>query len=260
MSRWVNWLKLPQINDVQNLDAQSTTLLHAKIIQAKPFLRNLYLDLYDVIKKAIPTETSNNRVLVEVGSGGGFIKEVIPNVITSDIMQLPNLDLCFSVLRMPFDDHSVDACCMIDVLHHIPDTLAFFREMERCLVSGGKIIMIEPANTLWGRFIHQNFHHEPFDPSKGWGFASGGRLSCANGAIPWIVFYRDRARFEREFPSFKIQKLQPHTPFRYLVSGGVSMRQLLPSFTYKMIKGFEKSLSPLHRYLGMFLTVEIQKM
>ena len=96
--------------------------------------------------------------------------------------------------------------------------------------------MIEPASTLWSSFIYKNFHHEPFNPSGGWGFKKDGRFSSANGAIPWIVFCRGKQRFEKEFPSMEVLELKNHTPFRYLISVGVSMKQLLPSFTYDIIK------------------------
>jgi hypothetical protein len=85
--------------------------------------------------------------------------------------------------------------------------------------------MIEPGNTVWRRFVYQNFHHETFDPKVGWVFESKGPLSTANGAIPWIVFHRDRAMFLEQYPDFKIIKTQFHTPFRYLLSGGFTLRQ-----------------------------------
>jgi SAM-dependent methyltransferase len=252
------WLKLPQAKNIRNLDDVSTTLLHAKIIQDKPFLKKLYLDFYNTFKKSIP-QNGGNKLLVELGSGGGFIKEIVPNAVTSDVLKLPGVDKHFSVLKMPFDNNSVDAYFMIDVLHHINDAAVFFKEMDRTLKAGGKIVMIEPANTAWGRFIYQNFHHERFDPLGGWGFEKTGPLSSANGAIPWIIFYRDRKQFERQFPSLKIVRLDPHTPLRYLISGGVSMRQMLPSFLYGAVKGLEIILSPFNKYIGMFLTIEINK-
>ena len=234
----IEWLKLPETKNIHDLDDPATTLLHAKIIQSKPFLKKLYIDVYTQFKNSIP-DINNNKFLVELGSGGGFIKEVIPDVITSDIIELPDIDMHFSALNMPFENNTVDAFFMVDVLHHINNTRTFFKEVNRCLKSGGKLIMIEPANTLWSRFIFKNFHHEPFDYSGGWELTNTGPLSSANAAIPWIIFYRDKKIFEKEFPYLKIVQLKPHTPFRYLVSGGVSLKQLLPSFTYNIIKGIE---------------------
>ena len=165
---------------------------------------------------------------MELGSGGGFINEIIPNTITSDITNLENISIQFSGLKIPFQSHKVDAFVMFDVLHHISDVRLLFRELNRCLKIGGKIIMIEPANTLWSSFIYKNFSHEPFDPSGGWGLKKDGRLSSANGAIPWNVFCRDKQRFEKEFPSMEVLKLKNHTPFRYLISGGCFHETITP--------------------------------
>jgi hypothetical protein len=148
---------------------------------------------------------------------------------------------------------------MIDVLHHIADSRAFFTEALRCLKVGGKVIMIEPANTLWSRFIYKNFHHELFDPQGRWGLEEAGPLSQGNGAIPWIIFCRDRVIFESEFPSLRIMSMRNHTPLRYLLSGGLTLRQLVPSFTYPLVKAVECLLSPLNNWLGMFQTIELKK-
>jgi len=253
----IKWLRLPESKDIKDLDDPATTLLHAQIIQKKPFLKNLYIDFYKQLKKAIPD--FENKVLVELGSGGSFIKEIIGNVITSDILQLPNVDKVFSASKIPFEDGSVGAFLMIDVLHHITEPRVFFTEAARCLEVSGKIVMIEPANTLWARFIYRNFHHELFETQADWTLEAGGPLSVGNGALPWIIFSRDRKIFESQFPSLKIIAIRNHTPFRYLLSGGLSYRQLVPSFTYQLVKALEFALSPFNDWLGMFQTIELEK-
>lgn len=57
-----------------------------------------------------------------------------------------------------------------------------------------------------------------------------GALSGANVAIIWIIFERDRYLFEQEFPESQIFDISLHTPLSYLLSGGLSVRQLAPSF------------------------------
>ncbi len=253
----LDFLKLPESKNIQNLDAPETTLLHRRIIQSKPFLKNLYLDFYMSFSREVPY--LSEKKCVELGSGGGFLKEVFPSVITSDVLPLPGVDLCFSGLNMPFENESVDAFFMIDVFHHVPDSELFLKEMSRCLKRGGTIIMIEPANTWWGRFIYQNFHHEPFDPKGDWMLTGDGPLSCANGALPWIVFQRDRIRFKQTFPHLSLVTMTPHTPIRYLVSGGLTLRQLLPTFSYGFICTIEWCLSVLTSILGMFYAIRIDK-
>jgi hypothetical protein len=38
----------------------------------------------------------------------------------------------------------------------------------------------------------------------------------ANDALPWIIFARDRLKFEQEFPDWRIETIKPIMPFRYL--------------------------------------------
>jgi len=256
----IEWLKLSATRCVEDLDDPAVSLLHAEIIQKKPFLRKLYVDFYKQFEKVV--SNPKEKILVELGSGAGFIKEVISNAITSDILELPNVDKVFSALEMPFEKVSVDAFFMFDVLHHITDPRAFFREALRCLKIGGRIVMIEPANTLWSRFIYKNFHHERFDTQAKWELGSlqeTGPLSHGNGALPWIIFSRDRKVFENEFPSLRIIRMRNHTPLRYLLSGGLTLRQLVPSFTYPAVKAIEYALSPISNLLGMFQTIELEK-
>jgi SAM-dependent methyltransferase len=253
----LDWLKLPETRGIKDLDDPSTTILHGKILRSKPFLRNIYVDYYEQFKNAVVNP--ENKMLVELGSGGGFIKEIIPNVITSDIQSGVDADKVFSATDMPFEDASVDAFFTLGVMHHIGEQRRYFAEVERCLKLGGKIVMIEPSNTPWSRFIFTNFHHEGFDPKGGWDLSKAGPLSQANDAIPWIVFVRDRAIFEREFPLLKVVSLHNHTPMRYLISGGLSIRQLLPGFMYPAVRALEWLLSPANNLLGMFMTVVIEK-
>ncbi len=249
-------LKLPKANNIDDLDDPSATMLHAEIINSKGFLKKLYIDFYRILKQKLPESA---KTIVELGSGAGFIKEIIPSAMTSDVLDLPGLDYTFSALEMPFDDASVDAFIMMDVLHHIPDTTLFFQEADRCLVPGGKIIMIEPANTPWSRFIYKNFHHEEFNTQADWTLSGSGPLSQANGAIPWIVFNRDREKFLDRFPAFEIIEIKNHTPVRYLLSGGFTLRQLAPSWTYGFFKIIEHLASPAKNITGMFQTIEVKK-
>ena len=251
------FLQIPELTN-RKLDDPQTTLIRSQILKKKLFLKNTYKDFYIQFKKSLGSDYKKKK-LIELGSGGGFIKEIIPNTITSDIMKLPTVDMSFSATRIPFKNESVDAYFMIDVLHHIPKVELFFKEAERTLKIGGKIILIEPANTAWGGFIYKNFHHEPFSPHGTWKFKTTGPLSGANAAIPWILFFRDRKKFLKKFPSLQINYVKTHTPLRYLISGGFTLRQLLPSFLYPFILGIEKILSPFNQFIGMFYTIEIQK-
>ncbi len=79
----IEWIKLPEVKNINDLDAHSTTALHSKIIQKKPYLRKLYVEYYNQFKKSISGDIKT-KVVVELGSGGGFINEIIPNMNTNN--------------------------------------------------------------------------------------------------------------------------------------------------------------------------------
>lgn len=255
----ISWLKLPEALQLQeDLDNPDNIYVLRDIIRRKPFLYQTYQSFYRDLLNRIRQIPPDGEV-VELGSGASFLKQMAPYVITSDVLPYDGVDRVFSALDMPFAPHSVSAFVMVDVLHHLKDSRQFFNQLRHCLKRGGKVVMIEPANTAWSRLIYTNFHHEPFLTKGEWGFDEGGPLSGSNMAIPWIIFCRDRPLFQQEFPDFCICDLQVHTPFRYLLSGGLSLRQLLPSWSYPIIYQLEQLLFPFNQYLGLFMTVELEK-
>jgi ubiquinone/menaquinone biosynthesis C-methylase UbiE len=252
----LNVLHLLQEKKDSNLDAPGTTLQHRNIILRKKFLKRVYIYWYQTFIKLVQQNPGGK--FIEIGSGGGFLNDLDSRIITSDILSFSHCNLTFSAENMPFENQSVDGIFMIDVLHHIPDCERFFSEAERVLKPGGKIIMIEPANTCFSRFVFQHFHHENFDPEAiTWSFPTSGPLSGANGALPWIVFKRDRAIFSQRFSSLSVENIKLHTPFAYLISGGLSFKSPLPGWMFPVVKMFEFLLSPLNRWIAMFQTVSV---
>lgn len=240
-----------------DLDDPKTTLAHREIILQKPFLKQLYKDWYEVF--ITKSNAIKNGIYLEIGSGGGFLKEVFPEVITSDILPLPNVDMVFSAEKLPFQENELASIVMLNVFHHIPNPHLFLKEAQRTLLPGGKIIMIEPANSALGRFIYKRFHHEPFDEKGGREINPGNPLSNSNQALPYIYFERDLELFQKEYPLLKINSVKYHSPFSYVISGGVSRSAMLPFFMYKLVKFKEWLLSPFSKSLGLFCTIEIEK-
>lgn len=251
------WLKQPETRAIEDLDGDETVAVHAQIIRKKGFLRCLCSEYYKQMGAAVAYD--NHGVFVEIGSGGGFIKEVLPHTITSDVVPHNGVDKVFPAQSMPFDDGSVDGIFVLNCFHHFCEPVLALEEFQRVLVNGGSVVMIEPANTWWSRLIYTRFHHEPFITSAGWSFTDSGRLSGANGALPWIVFGRDREAYTKDFESMAIETVHHHTPFSYLISGGLSRRQVIPTWAYPLVRKTEHVLSPFPRYLGMLMTVVLRK-
>lgn len=241
----------------RQLDDPETTELRKHIIASKPFLKAIYDEWYGMLAEKLPEE---DGPVLELGSGAGYCERVIPGLITSEVFFCRGIRLVADAQRMPFPEASLRAIVFTDVLHHMPDVRRFFEEASRCLRRGGKILMIEPWVSPWSRFLYTRFHHEPFRPeAEDWSFPSTGPLSGANGAIPWIVFVRDRNRFETQFPQLVIDEIRPFMPFRYLVSGGVGLRSLMPSFTHSIWKNLERMLEPQMSKLAMFVFVSLRR-
>lgn len=235
-----------------SVDDPRTTLLRRSLIKEKTFLRMLYSEWYERIVNLLPEKTD----VLELGSGAGFLEEVLPVVITSEVFETPGVKLITDACDLPFPDRSLSAIVMTDVFHHIHDVGRFVVEATRCIRPGGKIVMIEPWRTPWSEWVYTHLHHEPFSASSDWEIPCTGPLSGANGALPWIIFQRDKTLFEARYPQWRLNAIEPMMPFSYLLSGGVSMRSLVPGWMYRPIRVLEQILSQKH--WAMFALIELE--
>ena len=135
-----------------------------------------------------------------------------------------------------------------------------FEEALRCLLPEGKLIVIDQYPGWIGRPIFRHLHHEPFDETREvWAFPSTGPLSGANGALAWMVFYRDRALFERKYPGLLVALRETRTPLRYWLAGGLKRWSLLPLSLFPLATGGDSILLRISPEFGSFLHVDLQK-
>ncbi|WP_438479481.1 class I SAM-dependent methyltransferase [Oleiharenicola lentus] len=195
---------------------------------------------------------------MELGSGGSRLKEYDSRIITSDVS--PGIaEMVIDARQLPFADGSLHAIFLTHVFHHIPDVGQFLREAERVLVPGGVIGMIEVAATPFARFFFKNFHPEPFSPKLGWNFEQSDSMMDSNQALSWIVFERDLTRFEREYPGLKLEEKR-HLPWLpYLLSGGVTRRDILPKAIVPAIIGTDRGLSGLYPLFALHWFIRLRK-
>ncbi|HZP85908.1 MAG TPA: class I SAM-dependent methyltransferase [Burkholderiales bacterium] len=253
-ARLRTWLAHPLTREL-DIDAPDTTALRRQIIAGKPFLRSIYDEWYRLVRDALPDMEGE---VLELGSGAGFMRQYIDDLLTSEIFLTPGVRTVLDATALPFPAASLRAIVMTDVFHHIPRPRAFLSEASRSLKPGGRIVMVEPWVTPWSRLVYRRFHHEPFLPeAPRWEFPASGPLSGANGALPWIIFERDRAAFEREFPFLRISVIRPFMPLAYLVSGGVSMRSLMPGVAYRLWRVLERAAPS--RLTAMFAMIVVER-
>ncbi len=250
-----NWISHPLTRGL-DIDDPDTTELRRRIIRGKPFLRKIYEDWYSIIVDSVPV---GGKPVLEIGSGAGFFDEFISDLIPSDMFFCTGIKLILDGHNLPFRENSLRGIVLNNVLHHLSRPRHFLSEVARCVEGGGVLVMNEPWITPWSSFVYKRFHNEIFDDaSKNWEFPNDGPLSSANGALPWIMFQRDRVLFETEYPQWNINNIYLHSSFIYLLSGGVSLKGLIPSWTYGGWKLLEWMLRKHMKNIAMFAVITLE--
>ena len=255
------FLEEPRLRGVEPGEPQFFEL-QRQIIRERPLMREVYELWYRLLlddERSVPGDPESGGLL-ELGSGGSYLQELCPRVVTSDVVE-GVADRVIDGRELPFEDGSLRAIFLSHVFHHIPDIGAFLREAERTLVPGGVIAMIEIPHTPFARFFFDHFHPEPYDDSApSWSFDQADSMMDANQALSWIVFFRDRERFEREHPGLALEETSYLPWLGYLMSGGVTRRNLIPSFLVPLVRGMERVLRPIDRWMALHWHLRIRKL
>jgi SAM-dependent methyltransferase len=227
-----------------------------RTILGKPALKRFYMEIYGKYADCL-TRCPAGGLAVELGSGGGFAKTVISELITTDVIPYEDVERVVDATRMPFDNASVRMIAMLNVFHHIPDVAAFLREAVRCVMPGGRLLIIDQNPGWISKPILRHLHHEPFRPDAAkWNFETTGPLSGANGALAWIVFVRDQRRFETEFPDLRLLRYEPFAPLRYWLCGGLKRWSLLPDSAWQAATALDRTLLRISENFGSFVEIE----
>lgn len=197
--------------------------------------RRLYEDVF-----AQETDVASKSIL-EIGSGTSPLSQFLPNVITSDILDLEYLSIVFDCHEIAHFDriqnHSLDIITMTNVLHHLRDPLAFLRSAALKLSKGGRIYMTEPYFSALSYPMYKLLHHEPVDFSVARPVLERieGPLSTSNQAIPYMIFV-SRSDWRRELGDvYDMDQLALtyFTGLSYPLTGGISRRSLVPPGLYR---------------------------
>jgi len=198
-------------------------------------------------------------IVLELGSGGSYLKQIEPSIVTSDVTA-GVADTVIDGRCLPFADRSISALLLTHVLHHIPDVDRFFREADRTLMPGGVISMIEVAHTPFARYFFRNFHPEPYqDDRTEWSFEQTDAMMDSNQALSWMVFVRDRRIFEQRYPGLTIEALSYLPWFSYLAAGGVTGVCLSPGILGYLPPLIEFALRPLTPLFALHWHIRVRK-
>lgn len=224
----------------------------------KPQLDYLYRDWYSQVKSRL--SCSGGKIL-ELGSGPGFIKKYIPDVITSDVRDLPDFDIDLVLDAKNIGTMfagSLSNIIMINVFHHVNNSTEFLDSVESSLVKGGRVIMVEPSNNLWSRSIYKLHAHEPFNTNQeGWNFISNDPMMDSNQAQSWIVFKRDYNKFSDLYPNLRVIEWANLMPITYLLTGGHTIQMPFSTSFVRFVRSLERRF--FDKAHGMFSIIVIEK-
>ena len=226
------------------LDHKKIDYKNRKIYQNKELIKIIYSNYYKKIKKNI--YVSDKKKTLELGSGGGNIKKVIKECITSDQFKNENIDRIENIYNINFKKNSISNIILIDVFHHLQFPGLALKEIHRVLIKNGRIIMVEPAMGFIPRIVYKIFHYEPngFNLKINWNDTPKKIPSLnqyfAAQSMPWRAFLLKELNLRSRY---KIKLIKPFSDFAFLLSGGYSYKAFYPKFLYSFIKLIDKILT-----------------
>ncbi|AKC87224.1 methyltransferase domain-containing protein [Pseudoxanthomonas suwonensis] len=227
---------------------------------SKPLLRLVYRAMHVEIASELSGVPGD---IIEVGSGIGNIKEVIPQCVRTDLFPNPWLDRTENVYALTCEDASVANLILFDVFHHLRYPGTALREIHRVLRPGGRAILYEPAMGLLGRIVFGAFHHEPIALSAPitWTAPEGWTADDAD-------YYAAQGNASRIFPpsslgtcieGLRLDVVRRSAQLSYVASGGYSGRQLYPDSAYPAMRKLDGILDLLPSIFATRMLVALRK-
>ncbi len=245
-----------------NLDGADRIERHLGVIARKRMIREVFDECHRAMRELDRVHLEGTGPSVEIGAGVAPLRDTFPDVWSTDIVRARHLDAVVDAQRLPFPDASLHAVYAQNAFHHLGQPELFFHELVRVLRPGGGAILLEPYHGPLASLVYPRlFASEGFDKLVlDWETPQRGPMNGANQALSYVVFVRDRERFERMFPGLAIAARKPLTNYvRYLASGGLNFRQLAPDATIGALRVLERLAAPLSRWLALHHVVVLKR-
>lgn len=261
MRKLIDYVRDKAVEEV-DVDGKERLEAHRVILSKKKLLREVFIEFHHMFNELDRKYLSGEGKRIELGAGVCPIRETYPDVIASDIVFDPLLDMVLNAEQLDLGDRSVRALYGQNCFHHFPHPDKFFSELQRVLVDGGGAILLEPYYGPVASYLFKRlFKTEGFDKCHpSWETPSAGPMNGANQALSYIVFVRDRKEFERRYPNLRVVHQEIcNNQFKYLLSGGLNFKQLIPNFMIFLVGGLQFMARPFKKWLGLHHIVVIQK-
>lgn len=245
--------------DVDGIDRMRA---HAEVLRRKRLMRETFQVFHRRFDALDRQFFSGSGPRVEIGAGVAPIRDTFPDVLATDLVMAPGIDIAVDAQDMPFEANSLRAIFGQNCFHHLPRPEQFLSESERVLCSGGGVVLAEPYHGPLASLIYPKlFATEDYDKTcPDWRTPVSGPMNGANQALSYIVFKRDRSLFEARFPGLEIVHEEVCRNYlTYVLSGGLNFRQLVPDFMAPLVGAIEWGLSPFSSWFGLHHFIVLRK-
>jgi SAM-dependent methyltransferase len=248
--------------DGLDVDSGARLACHKAILERKRMIRQVFDEFHALFRQLENRYLDGKGIAIELGAGVAPMRDTFPDVLSTDIVLASHLDFVMDAQKMALAADSVRVAYAQNSFHHFPDPERFLSELERVLVFGGGAIILEPYYGPVATFIYRRlFRTEGFDKEfPTWETPSSGPMNGANQALSYIVFVRDRAKLAARFPLLQLVHREPVGNYlRYLSSGGLNFRQVVPDFATRLLRMIEWAVSPCNRWLALHHVLVLKK-
>ena len=248
---------------------QEEILLNQHSWQEKHVLRMAYREFYNLL--AAQLSPLSDPLVVELGSGIGNIKEVIPGCVRTDLFANPWIDQVENAYQLSFGDGTVSDLILFDVFHHLRYPGTALREFERVLRSpdavsgctGGRVLIFDLCISALGMLVFGALHPEPvaygnaivWDAPQGWS-PTQTDYYAAQGNATRIFFGDECARLPDRW---NIVHRKRFAALAYVASGGYSKPQLYPDPLYPLLRSVDRALDLAPALFATRLLVVLEK-
>jgi SAM-dependent methyltransferase len=227
----------------------------------KPVLRSLYRNFHERIAAecaCVPGPT------VELGSGIGGLRSVIPDCILTDIEPGPGIDRVETAYALTFDDASIANLIMIDVFHHLRYPGTALDEACRALAPGGRLVIFDTCTSFLGNIVYGLLHDEPLGASRPIAWAAPPDWDPSQKTYYAQQSNAPRVFLSREYEAtlethWRIMARRRYSAISYVLSGGYSKPRLYPEKALPLMRALDRICDKAPKLFATRLLVVLEK-
>ena len=227
----------------------------------KPVLRRAYREFHQRIAAHIDATVPGK--IVELGSGIGNMRDVIPSCVRTDLFANPWIDQVENAYQLSFAAGEVSHLILFDVFHHLAHPRTALDECRRVLAPRGRVIIFDPYVSATGRIVYGPLHHEPIgndQPIVANAPASFDRQHHAYYAAQGNatrVFWKNAA--PEILDGWEVIARERIGAWAYALSGGYSKPQLYPAALYPVLSMFDRVAELMPQLLALRALIVLRR-